>query len=149
MPLSDPANASADLGIAAPAVPADQAAAAEKKAELMADPAWVKRKVSGDPEANAEMTKINEVLVGAETAQPAVDASELDHLRSLGLSNEVIKQVETRQPVTQDEYDRASRLKSTLMKDPEFVRKYLDGQYEARQKMALISIVMSSQIRSK
>jgi hypothetical protein len=141
-------NASADLGLAAPAAPADQQAAAAKKAELMADPAWVKRKVSGDPEANAQMTELNKVLVGAEADQPAaVDGREIEHLRAIGLSDAVIDQAKNRTPVTQDEHDRAMRLKESLMRDSKHVRAYLDGEYSARQRMALIGIVLSSPVK--
>jgi hypothetical protein len=146
--MSETTNASADLGLAAPAAPADQQAAAARKAELMSNKDWVAKKLSGDEAANLEMRKLNEIIVGAEADQPAaVDGREIEHLRSLGLADAVIKQVETRQPVSQEEFDRASRLKSSLMKDPTFVRSYLDGSYEARQKMALIGIVLQSPIK--
>jgi hypothetical protein len=143
-------NASADLGLAAPAAPADQQAAAARKAELMGNKDWVAKKLSGDEAANLEMRKLNEIIVGAEADQPAaVDGREIEHLRSLGLSDAVIDQAKNRQPVTQAEFDQASRLKESLFRDSKFVRAYLDGSYAERQKMALIGIVLQSPIRGE
>jgi hypothetical protein len=132
--------------VTAPAAPADQAAASARKAELLASADFRGRFLENDPAARAEMTAINSVLVGPER-QEAIDPSQLEHARGLGIREEIVQQLATRMPIPQSEHDTVARWKAGHMKDPAFLRKYFDGDYEARQQMTIANIVLMSPIK--
>jgi MoxR-like ATPase len=63
------------------------------------------------------------------------------------LPAEVLQQVRERRPVSLDEYKLALAEKKRLFADKEWVRKYFDGDRAARTRMALISIITTSEVR--
>jgi hypothetical protein len=64
------------------------------------------------------------------------------------LPAEVLQQVRERRPVSTEEYQRAAAEKKQLFRDKEWVRKYFDGDRAARRQMALISIILGSEVRA-
>jgi hypothetical protein len=134
--------------ITAPAVPANAAAASVRKAELLANAEWRGKYLENDPATRAEMTAINSVLVGPER-QEDIDPSQLEHVRSLGIREEIVQQLANRMPIPQSEHDAVARWKAGHMKDPAFLRKYFDGDYEARQQMTIANIVLMSPIKQE
>jgi hypothetical protein len=133
--------------VTAPAVPTDQAAASARKAELMANPDWRGKYLENDPAARAEMSAINRIIVGADPVAAPVDAHVLEHAREMGVSEDVVKQIEKGEPVSQFEYDAVLRWKTAHMKDPAFLRKFFDGDYEARKQVFLANVTLSLPIR--
>lgn len=138
----------ADTATIAPSVPTDQAGASVRKAELLANPDWRGKFLNNDETARAEMSALNRVLVGPDPAAAPIDARVLEHAREMGVSEDVVKQIEAGQPVSQFEYDAVLRWKTAHMKDPEFLRKFFDGDYEARKQMFLANVTLSLPIKA-
>lgn len=124
-------------------------AAIGRKAELMADPAWRDRYIKGDGPERVEMQALNAKIAGPRPVTEPVDPDIIEHVRSAGVSDEVVKQVETRRPISQEEYDMVARWKTAHLKDPAWRQKYFDGDYEARKQMMLANITLSSPIKEK
>jgi hypothetical protein len=80
---------------------------------------------------------------------PAVDERHLDTYRKFGVSEDVIKQVAERQPVSEAEYRLAQHKSAALKQDPAFVRRYLDGGVEERRTMMTLSIILGSKIKKE
>jgi hypothetical protein len=78
---------------------------------------------------------------------PEVDQRQLETYRKFGVSEDVIKQVADRQPVSETEYRLAQHRLASLKGDPAFVRKYLDGGVDERRTMMTLSIILSSKIK--
>jgi hypothetical protein len=78
---------------------------------------------------------------------PAVDERHLETYRRFGVSEEVIKQVADRQPVSLAEYNLAQHKVAALKGDPAFVKRYLDGGVDERRTMMTLSIILGSQIK--
>jgi hypothetical protein len=133
--------------IAAPEAPANVEAATARKAELLANETFRAKFLDNDPAARAEMSAINRILVGPDPAAAPVGADVLDHAREMGVSEDVVKQIAEGQPVSQFEYDAVLRWKTSHMKDPEFLRKFFDGDYEARKQIFLANVTLSLPIR--
>jgi hypothetical protein len=133
--------------LTAPAVPTDAPAASARKAELLANPQWRGKFLENDPAARAEMSALNRVIVGPDPAAAPIEPHVLEHAREMGVSEEVVKQIEAGQPVSQFEHDTVLRWKTSHMKDPEFLRKYFDGDYEARKRMFLANVTLSLPIK--
>jgi hypothetical protein len=133
--------------ITAPAVPADAAAASVRKAELLSNADWRGKFLENDPAARAEMSSLNRVLVGPDPAAAPVDPHVLEHAREMGVSEEVVKQIEEGQPVSQFEHDAVLRWRTAHMRDPQFLRKFFDNDYEARKQMFLANVTLSLPVR--
>jgi hypothetical protein len=150
-----------DLGIAvnsnAPAPPLSDAAAARiELTALMENKDWSAKHLSGSHETKAQV----EALAARIAARPAgwtmhggatleTQRSEMaDHLAQsdLALSAAVIKQVRNGEGETAATHAEAARMKRGLLADREFRDAYLRGDFEARQKLTLLDIVISSPV---
>ena len=80
---------------------------------------------------------------------PEVDPRQLETYRKFGVSEDVIKQVAERQPVSETEYRLAQHRLASLKGDPAFVRKYLDGGVDERRTMMTLSLILSSSIKEE
>jgi hypothetical protein len=70
-------------------------------------------------------------------------------LREIGIREEIIEQQLRGHEVTAEEYKLVEAWKARQMKDPVFVKAYLSGDPEARQKMTLAAIVLSGGIKGE
>jgi hypothetical protein len=147
--LTLPENAviAAPEAVTAPAAATDAAAASVRKAELMADKAFRGKYLENDPAARAEMSALNRAIVGPDPVAAPVGEDVLDRAREMGVSDGVIEQIKAGEPVSQFEHDAVLRWKTAHMKDPEFLRKFFDGDYDARQKMFLANVTLSLPIK--
>jgi hypothetical protein len=68
-------------------------------------------------------------------------------LREVGVSETVIEQTLRGHVVTPQEYKLVEAWKTRQMADPVFVKAYLSGDPEARQKMTLAAIVLSGSVK--
>ena len=143
-------GAAADL--APVAQPTDVAAAEARKQSLMNSPEWRERYLAGNAEARSEMAALNSSIVaGAKTADgpdAMIAAFSVEHARELGVSPEVLEQVANRPPVSQEEYEKVAQHKRSLLSDRSFVERLNAGDYDARKKMFLANLVLSSPIKS-
>jgi hypothetical protein len=147
-----------------PAPTPDQAVS--KLAELCGDKSWTDKFLAGNGPELAEYRalseiaiksgdKIDKAIAGVLDAGPLQDSSHLQNigaaamLREAGMDNDVIRQVLAGEPVTQKEFDAAAKIKSNLMKTPDFVKRYLAGEADAIQRMTLLQIITSSEIKQE
>lgn len=149
---------------APPTVPSFVEASA-KLAALTSDPAWANCVLSGaDPAATKEFHELTRaVAAGGSDAEIAMSgalpdlpdsqlktmAGTAELLRDIGLRPEVILQTLNNYEVSKAEFDATAAYKSRMMKDPIFVKAFLSGEAEAGQKVMLMSIILSSNIRSE
>lgn len=80
---------------------------------------------------------------------PVVDERQLDTYRKSGVSEDVIKQVADRRPVTPEEYRLAQHRSDALKRDPAFVKRYLEGGVDERRTMMTLSIILGSKIKEE
>jgi hypothetical protein len=112
----------------------------------MGNAEWRGKYLENDPAARAEMTAINTLLVGP-PPQETHDPIEIEHARSLGIKDEIIAQLENRMPIPQSEFDAVKRWREGHLKDPVWLRRWLDGGYEERQQMTIANIVLLCPIK--
>jgi hypothetical protein len=131
----------------------------------MADPSWGAKVFAGDVDANRELRELTTKAVGSDdsvvaavmsgdlskmpTTETHIMAGAAGMLREVGISEEVIEQTLKGHQVSEQEFKLAEAWKSRHMKDPEFVKSFLNGNVEARQKMALVDIILSGGIKGK
>jgi hypothetical protein len=147
-----------------PAPPGTPAEAATRLAELQGDPAWRSRLLQGAPRETAEFHDLNAAIakgdpidaalaMGGDPAHvlsntsidgvpsPHMTAQEIPHLRSIGLPDEVIKELlEGKRTPTPDQIRLLERFTKAFESDPEVVRKFLRGDTELRRLHTLASI---------
>jgi hypothetical protein len=146
------------------APPANAAEARTRLDGLIADKEFGAKLIAGDANANREFRALQEKADSVDPADMAAVAMsgglpempdsrvKLMHetvglLREIGINEVTIRETLEGHLVSQSEYDRVAAYKSRLMKDPVFVRDFLSGNPEARQKMTLIAIVQSGGIK--
>jgi hypothetical protein len=150
---------------APPAPPANAAAEARTRLDgLIKDREFGAKLLSGDANANREFS---ELQAKADSIDPAdqvavalsgkigempdssvkMMAETAGMLREIGIRESIIEETLRGHMVTQQEYDLTAAWKARQMKDPVFVKAYLSGDAEARQKMTLAAIVLSGGIK--
>jgi hypothetical protein len=147
-----------------PAPPANAAEARTRLDALIADKDKGAKLLAGDAEVNREY---RELRLKADNPDPAdtvaaamagnlgempdssvkMMAETAGMLREIGIREEIIEQTLRGHEVSEKESQIVSAYKARLMKDPTFVKAYLSGDAEARQKMTLIAIVQSGSIK--
>jgi hypothetical protein len=70
-------------------------------------------------------------------------------LREIGIREEIVEQVLKGHEVSAEEYKLTEAWKARQMKNPDFVKAYLSGEPEAREKMTLASIILSGGIKGE
>jgi hypothetical protein len=142
----DLGSTGADLALAPPS--AEIQAAMAKKSELMADAGWRDRYLSGDPAARSEMSGLNGTIVGANSntiSQP--EAHEVEHLRSAGVSEEIVQQFIKRDPIPEGERAIALQWKASHLRDRAWLDKYNNGDIEARRQMATCNMLLTLPVK--
>jgi hypothetical protein len=153
-----------DLGLPAPApapattVPVAPTTADQARATLeqrKADPEFVKRYLSGDHVARAEMKALHETMC----AQPAgtvnvggisLQAQLNDQADNLAVTSDVsaavIEEVRSGRPATVEEYRLALGKKHALFNDPGWRARYFAGDHEAGRQKTLLDIILSKRV---
>jgi hypothetical protein len=157
-----------------PQIPDTAAAAGEKLATLQSDKTWTDKLLAGNAAVKTEWNGLHERVVRGDDQEkqaeslserviaamtgnlqsaPDSDAALMNVtaglLRELGIRDEVVMQTLSGQEVTQAEFDAVKHWKERAMRDSEFTKQYLNGDPEARQKMTLAAIVLSSNIKGE
>jgi hypothetical protein len=109
------------------------------------------RAAAGDPAAEALAgdlpppggMEITGSAVGGKIPARAL-ASEVNALRSAGISDGAIQQLLDGYAMSAHEIEAVTRLKSMRLGDPEFVARYLKGGWSERREMTLIAAVLSA-----
>lgn len=141
------------------------AQATARLSELQGDPDWVKAYLAGSGPKRAEFTKLTELASRVDKIDRQIAGT--DHGSSEWLDREyrdgvqtaqllrdggvhepdIARQVISNEAVAQAEHDAAKVARDRLMKNPEFVRKYLSGEGEAVRQMTLLNVVITREIK--
>ena len=132
--------------------------AATTLAARMADRDWAGKFLSGSGPQVAEYQKLSALAIKSDDkvelamAGQYLPVNDSEHLarmgaasilREVGLTDDVIRQAITGQPVSQAEHDAATRRKDALMRDQNWVKEYLAGNGSQREEMSLLQIQSS------
>jgi hypothetical protein len=151
---------------APPAPPANSAEARTRLDALIADKERGAKLLAGDAATNREYRELRtladnpdpaDVVAAAMSGQIGdvpdssvkMMAETAGMLREIGIREEIIEQVLRGHEVSADEYKLVEAWKARQMKDPVFVKAYLSGDPEARQKMTLAAIVLSGDVKGE
>jgi hypothetical protein len=150
---------------APPAAPTSAVEARGRLDTLIADKDWGAKLLAGDTNANREFRDLQNMADKSDDSTiatamsgnlgPMLDsqvkmlAETAGLLREAGIREEVVEQTLRGHIVTEQEAQLVSAYKSRLMKDPTFVRSFLSGDPEAKQKIMLISIIESGGIKGQ
>jgi hypothetical protein len=148
-----------------PAPPANVAEATARLAARSADKDWGAKVLAGDADAKREWRDLTSMASGADDSMVAAamsgNAGQMSDsrvrmmadtagmLRGIGIREEIIGEVLKGHEVTAEEYKLTEAWKARQMKDPEFVKKFLNGDPEAREKMTLADIILSGNIKGQ
>jgi hypothetical protein len=149
---------------AAPAPPATPAEARQRIDALIADKDRGALLLAGDAATNTEYRDLQNMAANVDPNDAVAVAMSgnigempdssvkmmsetAGMLREIGIRESIIEETLRGHEVTQQEYDLAAAWKARQMKDPVFVKAYLSGDAEARQKMTLAAIVLSGGIK--
>jgi YD repeat-containing protein len=151
----------------APEIPTNASEATARLAQLQADPKWREAFLRGDgpraKEFNALMQtiekgdnpQVDHAIAGVLYDGPFQPSGHMQNIataqmfRDLGIGDDVTREVLTDREVTQEEYDKVSRLKAERMRDNNWVKEYMAGNGPQRRDMMLMDIVLSSTIKAK
>jgi hypothetical protein len=167
--MSDAEIAAALTPAAPPAPPTTPAEAATRLGQLKADAGWRDKFLAGNGPQVAEFGALTELAAkGADgdnidmamagvlldgPLQPSghmMNISVAASLREVGIRDEIIKDVLAgTHKVSKEEYAATERWKAEKMRDHEWVKRYLAGDGEPRQKMTLANIILSGGIREE
>ncbi|MCS3895807.1 hypothetical protein M2171_004940 [Bradyrhizobium japonicum USDA 38] len=144
-----------------PALPSTPAEAATRLDQLKADPKWASSFVSGSPSHLQEFRDLHEIVAKGDHVDMAMSglmpempssshremAGTASMLRELGIDDRIIKETLTGHMVTKPEYEATERWKKDAMSNPDFVKRYIGGDNEARRKMTLANIILTGGIQ--
>jgi hypothetical protein len=152
-----------DVQQEAPASPNNAAEAVTRLTQLSADGEWANAVLSGNGPQVAQFKSLQEMIATGDNVDKAVSGVLEDgpfqqsghiqnvgvaaSLRDQGIRDEVIREVLSGRPVTQQEHEMAVRWKADHMGDSEYVKKYLAGEREQVREMTLVNIILSSPIK--
>jgi hypothetical protein len=150
---------------APPAPPANVQEARTRLAALVADKERGAKLFAGDVETNRDYSQLtamaardDDSTVAAAMAGNLGDlpdstvrmmAGTAGMLREIGIKEGIIEQVLKGHEVTAEEYKLTEAWKARQMKDPVFVKAYLSGEVEPREKMTLANIILSGGIKGQ
>ncbi|MET4319306.1 hypothetical protein [Bradyrhizobium sp. RT5a] len=140
--------------------------AAAKLSELRGNQDWTTKFLAGNGPELAEFRKLSELAVngsdkitkamaGVLDAAPVQESGHMQmigvaqHLREIGIRDDVIRQTLTGQEVTQAEHDAVARLKADRMRDHAWTKEFLAGNGEHKRDMMLMNIVLTSSIKKE
>jgi hypothetical protein len=143
--------------------PANALEARSRLDTLIADKDLGAKVLSGDTKAAREFSELSSIAAGTDdnTIAKAMSgdigefpdssvkqmAGVAGMLREVGVSEAVIEETLRGKQATPQEYKLVEAWKTRQMGDPAFVKAYLSGDPEARQKMTLAAIVLSGSVK--
>lgn len=149
---------------------ATPAAAQARLGELSSTPEWRDRFLTGNAEAKTEFTNLTTAIVGpARTDAAMIDAAMAgpaaggdfpttdgrhmvgiaDWMRSVGISDPVIREHLEGKPVSREEMKLVESWKQRQMADKGFVAKFMSGDVEAKRLMATADAVICRGLKSE
>jgi hypothetical protein len=149
---------------APPAPPANAAEARVRLDALIVDKDKGAKLLAGDAEVNREYRELRAKADNPDPAdtvaaamsgnvgelpdsEVALMANTAGMLRDIGVRESIIEETLRGHVVTEQEYKLVEAWKARQMRDPVFVKAFLSGDADARQKMTLAAIVLSGGIK--
>jgi hypothetical protein len=149
---------------APPTPPANAAEARTRLDALLVDKDRGAKLLAGDAEVNREYRELRAKADNPDPAdtvaaamsgnigevpdsEVALMANTAGMLRDIGVRESIIEETLRGHEVTEQEYKLVEAWKARQMRDPVFVKAFLSGDAEARQKMTLAAIVLSGGIK--
>jgi hypothetical protein len=149
---------------APPAPPANAAEARTRLDALLVDKDRGAKLLAGDAEVNREYRELRAKADNPDPAdtvavamsgnvgevpdsEVALMANTAGMLREIGVRESIIEETLRGHVVTEQEYKLVETWKARQMRDPVFVKNFLSGGAEERQKMTLAAIVLSGGIK--
>lgn len=151
---------------APPAPPSTPAEAVTRLEQLKSDTAWRDQFLAGNGPHVQEYRDLSELVAKGDNVDKAMAGimhdgifqpaghmqmmSMASMLRDLGIRDEITKDVlADTHTVTRAEYDATQRWKAAAMRDQDFVKRYLAGDGEPKQKMTLANIILTGGVREE
>ena len=165
---SERTAAAEKAGRAALAAPKPDPGAAQARLDALTnDPAWRTKFYNGSPEARAtlvELTnaiatgKTNAAISGTADLSREIETTsgmqlsrhklqvEVDHLRELGLNDDLIRQAVDGAPISASEKAMAKVARRMRLEDPTWVAAYMKNGYSQRREILLLNLILSSEV---
>jgi hypothetical protein len=141
--------------------PANATEAQARLTSLVENRDWGAKIVAGDVTANREMRALTAMIAGGgddvaaaivsgnklpelATSEQRLMAATAEHLREMGFPPTAIRETISGKEPTPADVERARLWKTQIMKNPEWVRRYLDGDGDAQREMMAANILLSS-----
>jgi len=122
----------------------------EKRQKLEAGDGATRREFDALAQAAAEADPTAAVMAGVLPEVPSSDLREMSelasYLRDLGMSESLVKETISNQETTQEIRDAAVNWEKQHLSNEEFVKRYLNGDIEARRLMTACAIVKTQPI---
>ncbi len=155
-----------DTTVISGADPSTPAEAATRLDQLKADPAWTKALMSGGPVQTRTFHELHELVAKGDTIDLAMSGVMPDSIvqdsgmvemraaaamwRERGIPDAVIRDNLSGKTVTPRElYDATARWKKDAMSDPEWVKKLMSGNSEARLQYDSANFVLTGGIKEQ
>jgi hypothetical protein len=146
-----------------PVLPSTPAEAATRLDQLKADPKWTASFLSGSPTQVQEFRDLHEivakggdvdaVMAGAVPAMPSSDLREMIGtaalLKDVGFTPLSIKETLEGRPASQAEVDMATKWKADHMSNPDWVKRLMSGDVEARRHLLVANVILSSPVKQE
>jgi hypothetical protein len=144
--MEAPAPAATDL---LPEQPNTPEAATARIAELKKDQGFLERYLDGEVQARVEFTRLHGLATKGSNESGIHRSMQFDALRKLAptLPEKCFEHVANNLAVAQFERDEALRTRAANMRDPVFVKRYLDGGVQESQLMTQISMILASPVK--
>jgi hypothetical protein len=115
---------------------ADVAALVAKKVDAAATAAKVDAALAGTLPTSGFVHANTEAGVSPQNLISAVAG-----FRELGVGDEALRELLTGKQTNKETFDRVAEFRQTLLRDPEWMKRWLGGDLECRKQMALCNIV--------
>lgn len=160
--MSD-AEITAILTAPPPAPPATPGEAATRLSTLSADAEWRGKFLAGNgPQVrewnelhqlaangdNIDMAMAGKFLPGGQSSEHIVQMETAAMMQELGIRSEIIRDaLSDKHTVTRAEFEATKVWKADRMTDPEFTKRWLAGDREAKRKMMLADIILTGNVK--
>jgi hypothetical protein len=145
------------------APPATPAEAATRLTALKADPKWTSALLAGGPAQTREFHSLHELVAKGDSIDQAMsgvlpagiirDGAQVEMtgtaemLRELGIRDDIIREALQGPTETKAWYDETARWKKDAMSKPEWVKRLMSGDVEARRHLMLANIILTGGIK--
>jgi hypothetical protein len=146
-----------------PALPSTPAEAATRLDQLKADPKWTASFLGGNPTHLQEFRDLHEIvakgddvdaaMAGVLPEMPSSDmrtmAGTAELLKDIGFTSLSIKETLEGRPASHAEVDMATKWKADHMSNPDWVKRLMSGDVEAKRHLLVANVILSSPVKKE